>query len=91
MACIAQMLESPQVALRDRRVMAKGRLEGIIKMVDDRKGDLQVLRQILAVHAQLETAHVIVIEGRRESFMAAPKPRRKEILPQIRESLGDRA
>ncbi|HYA69950.1 MAG TPA: metal-sensing transcriptional repressor [Thermoplasmata archaeon] len=83
------MPEPPQVAIRDRLVLAKGHVEGIIKMVDDGKDDTQVLRQILAVHAQLEKASVMVLEGMLESFMDAPKVRRKEILTQIRESLRD--
>jgi len=83
------MPESSQIAVRDRLVLAKGHVEGIIKMVDDGKDDTQVLRQILAVHAQLEKASVMVLEGMLESFMDAPKTRRQEILSQIRESLRD--
>jgi len=83
------MPESLQVAVRERLVLAKGHIEGIVKMVDDGKDDTQVLRQILAVHAQLEKASVMVLEGMLESFMDAPKARRKEILTQIRESLRD--
>jgi len=83
------MPESPQADIRDRLVQAKGHVEGIIKMVDDGKDDTQVLRQILAVHAQLEKASVMVLEGMLETFMDAPKARRKEILTQIRESLRD--
>jgi DNA-binding FrmR family transcriptional regulator len=83
------MPESPRVDVRDRLVLAKGHVEGIIKMVDDGKDDTQVLRQILAVHAQLEKASVVVLEGMLESFMDAPKTRRKELLLQIRESLRD--
>jgi len=83
------MPESPQIAVRDRLVLAKGHIDGIVKMVDDGKDDTQVLRQILAVHAQLEKASVMVLEGMLESFMDAPKARREEILSQIRESLRD--
>ena len=83
------MPESLQIAVRERLVLAKGHIEGIVKMVDDGKDDTQVLRQILAVHAQLEKASVMVLEGMLESFMDAPKARRKEILTQIRESLRD--
>jgi len=89
MACIGRMPETSQAAVRDRLVLAKGHVEGIIKMVDDGKDDTQVLRQILAVHAQLEKASVMVLEGMLESFMDAPKSRRQEILTQIRESLRD--
>ena len=83
------MPESPRVDVRDRLVLAKGHVEGIIKMVDDGKDDTQVLRQILAVHAQLEKASVMVLEGMLESFMDAPKARRQELLVRIRESLRD--
>jgi len=83
------MPDSPRAAVRDRLVLAKGHIEGIIKMVDDGKDDTQVLRQILAVHAQLEKASVMVLEGMLESFMDAPKARRQEILRQIRESIRD--
>ncbi len=78
-----------QSDVRERLVLAKGHLDGIIKMVDDHKDDTQVLRQILAVHAMLEKATVMVMEGMLGSFMDAPKARRKEILDQIRESLRD--
>ncbi len=64
-------------------------MEGIIRMVDEGKDDTQVLRQILAVHAQLEKASVMVLEDMLVSFMDAPKVRRKEFLSQIRESLRD--
>ncbi|HXY47210.1 MAG TPA: metal-sensing transcriptional repressor [Thermoplasmata archaeon] len=83
------MPESPQVAVRERLVSAKGHIDGIIRMVDDGKDDTQVLRQILAVHAQLEKASVMVLEGMLEAFMDAPKTRRQEVLTQIRESLRD--
>jgi len=83
------MSESPRGEVRERLVLAKGHVEGVIKMVDDGKDDTQVLRQILAVHAQLEKASVMVLEGMLESFMDAPKSRRKELLTQIRESLRD--
>ena len=83
------MPDSPRAAVRDRLVLAKGHIEGIIKMLDDGKDDTQVLRQILAVHAQLEKASVMVLEGMLESFMDAPKARRQEILRQIRESIRD--
>lgn len=89
MICLARMPESPRGDVRDRLVLAKGHVEGIIRMVDDGKDDTQVLRQILAVHAQLEKASVMVLEGMLESFMDAPKARRQEILTQIRESLRD--
>ena len=75
--------------VRERLVQAKGHLDGIIKMVDDQKDDTLVLRQILAVHASLEKATVVVMEGMLENFMDAPKSRRKELLMQIRESLRD--
>lgn len=83
------MRGSPQTDVRERLVLAKGHVEGIIKMVDGGKDDTQVLRQILAVHAQLEKASVMVLEGMLESFLDAPKARRKEILTRIRESLRD--
>ena len=89
MTCLARMPESPRGDVRDRLVLAKGHVEGIIRMLDDGKDDTQVLRQILAVHAQLEKASVMVLEGMLESFMDAPKARRQEILTQIRESLRD--
>ena len=89
MICLARMPESPRGDVRDRLVLAKGHVEGIIRMLDDGKDDTQVLRQILAVHAQLEKASVMVLEGMLESFMDAPKARRQEILTQIRESLRD--
>ena len=83
------MPDSPQLAVRDRLVLAKGHIDGIVKMVDDGKDDTQVLRQILAVHAELEKASVMVLEGMLESFMDAPKARRQVVLTQIRESLRD--
>ena len=89
MTCLPRMPESPRGDVRDRLVLAKGHVEGIIRMLDDGKDDTQVLRQILAVHAQLEKASVMVLEGMLESFMDAPKARRQEILTQIRESLRD--
>lgn len=78
-----------QADVRDRLVLARGHLEGVIKMVDEEKDDTQVLRQILAVHAQLEKTTVMVLEDMLETFMDAPKSRRKELLGQIRESLRD--
>ena len=83
------MPDSPQLAVRERLVLAKGHIDGIIKMVDDGKDDTQVLRQILAVHAELEKASVMVLEGMLETFMDAPKARRQVVLTQIRESLRD--
>jgi DNA-binding FrmR family transcriptional regulator len=75
--------------LRERLVLAKGHVEGIVRMVDDNKDDVQILRQILAVHAALEKASVMVLEGMLEAFVEAPKSRRHELLAQIREGLRD--
>ena len=76
-------------AVRERLLLTKGHLEGVVKMVEENQDDTQVLRQILAVHASLEKITVMVLEGMLEAFMNAPKARRNLLLGQIRESLRD--
>lgn len=83
------MTPATRDAVRERLLLTKGHLEGVVKMVDENEDDTQVLRQILAVHASLEKISVMVMEGMLESFMNAPKARRNLILSQIRESLRD--
>jgi DNA-binding FrmR family transcriptional regulator len=75
--------------VRERLVRARGHLEGVVKMVDDDKAPVEILRQILAVHGALEKTTVMVLEDMLETFMDAPKAKRREVLQQIRESLRD--
>ncbi len=75
--------------VRDRLVRARGHLEGVVKMVDDDKPPVEILRQILAVHGALEKTTVMVLEDMLETFMDAPKAKRRAVLLQIRESLRD--
>jgi|ACXJ01.1.fsa_nt_gi DNA-binding FrmR family transcriptional regulator len=83
------MIPATRESVRERLLLTKGHLEGVVKMVDGNQDDAQVLRQILAVHASLEKISVMVLEGMLETFMNAPKARRSLILGQIRESLRD--
>lgn len=73
----------------DRLNKANGHLEGIVRMVQEDKPEVEVLRQILAVHGALEKTTVMVMEGMLEDFMDAPKAKRAQLLAQIREGLRD--
>jgi DNA-binding FrmR family transcriptional regulator len=83
------MISDAKKEVLDRLNKASGHLEGIVRMVQDGKPEVEVLRQILAVHGALEKTTVMVMEGMLEDFMDAPKTKRAHLLAQIREGLRD--
>lgn len=83
------MIPEAKKEVLDRLHKANGHLEGIIRMVEDGKPEVEILRQILAVHGALEKTTVMVMEGMLEDFMDSPKAKRTQLLAQIREGLRD--
>jgi DNA-binding FrmR family transcriptional regulator len=83
------MIPEAKKEVLDRLNKANGHLEGILRMVEDEKPEVEILRQILAVHGALEKTTVLVMEGMLEDFMDSPKSKRTELLAQLREGLRD--